>query len=498
MIETGDWIQPHIGGEPYLKKPPLLNWMVALSFLATGAESETAARLVSVLCMLLFALQLLWTPNPLWTIRGRAFGGLFFLTSASLLDKGRLIEMEASYVALTGAAVTQWVAAWARGRRDLGLWLLPALFLALGMLEKGPLHFVFFYGVVLTVLRRDRALRRLISPAHLSSLAVAVGLFVVWTKLARDANPAVREVMAGTWSEQMGSRLDPSRIHLGRWMTSTLRGVLGFAPWILFVPWLLRSVRADEGFHGRRLLVSVALGTALGFGIVALMPGLATRYLLPAYGASAMVTGGAFARFRTPRRVEAVWRHGLSGGLVLLGLAAIVGVLGWARSLGGLCLAVFATALGVFAVALRGRPRTDATLVVATALLAALIWCGFATFEPVVRDGHDRLRAVQRAVEETVPPGETVHVLRPRRNAFLYYVRRPRAYVVKEDRLSDATIRYLIAKDADLANLDALAARRPVRLLELNAAIAPDRRKIKGDWWLVALDGVALPPRDHR
>ncbi len=36
MLETGNWIVPHIGGEPYLRKPPLINWATALSLHKTS------------------------------------------------------------------------------------------------------------------------------------------------------------------------------------------------------------------------------------------------------------------------------------------------------------------------------------------------------------------------------------------------------------------------------------------------------------------------------
>ena len=31
MLATGDWLVPWIGANPYLRKPPLLNWLIASS-----------------------------------------------------------------------------------------------------------------------------------------------------------------------------------------------------------------------------------------------------------------------------------------------------------------------------------------------------------------------------------------------------------------------------------------------------------------------------------
>jgi 4-amino-4-deoxy-L-arabinose transferase-like glycosyltransferase len=57
MLARGDWLVPRIGGEPWLEKPPLPQWLVALSGALTGAVRGDldgfGARLPAVLCGLL-------------------------------------------------------------------------------------------------------------------------------------------------------------------------------------------------------------------------------------------------------------------------------------------------------------------------------------------------------------------------------------------------------------------------------------------------------------
>ena len=47
MLETGQYIVPEVGGEPYLSKPPLVNWLVAASFRLFHSRNEWSARLPS-------------------------------------------------------------------------------------------------------------------------------------------------------------------------------------------------------------------------------------------------------------------------------------------------------------------------------------------------------------------------------------------------------------------------------------------------------------------
>ena len=50
MLLTNSWVVPTLQGEPYLDKPPLMYWLVALSYQAFGVTPE-AARLVPAVCV---------------------------------------------------------------------------------------------------------------------------------------------------------------------------------------------------------------------------------------------------------------------------------------------------------------------------------------------------------------------------------------------------------------------------------------------------------------
>ena len=52
MLETGNYIVPQVGSNPYYRKPPLVNWLVAASFKLFGVRNEWTARLPSALSVL--------------------------------------------------------------------------------------------------------------------------------------------------------------------------------------------------------------------------------------------------------------------------------------------------------------------------------------------------------------------------------------------------------------------------------------------------------------
>src|SRR5688572_15546025 len=101
MLETGNWLVPYVGGEPYLRKPPLVNWMIAGSIKLCGVRNEWSARLPSVLCVLALGLAMAGVMTPWLGARTAAAAALFAIANVAMIEKGRLAEIEAIYVALS-------------------------------------------------------------------------------------------------------------------------------------------------------------------------------------------------------------------------------------------------------------------------------------------------------------------------------------------------------------------------------------------------------------
>src|SRR5215470_9649225 len=109
MLQTGNYIVPQVGSEPYLRKPPLVNWLVAGSFKVFSVRNEWAARLPSVLAVLAVALAFLTITSRALGPNGSLAAAMMWLTNFGLLEKGRLIEIEALYVSFTALAFICWL-----------------------------------------------------------------------------------------------------------------------------------------------------------------------------------------------------------------------------------------------------------------------------------------------------------------------------------------------------------------------------------------------------
>ena len=50
MLDSGQWLVPTIGHEPWLEKPPLVHWSVAAVAAVCGVMNEALARFPSCIC----------------------------------------------------------------------------------------------------------------------------------------------------------------------------------------------------------------------------------------------------------------------------------------------------------------------------------------------------------------------------------------------------------------------------------------------------------------
>ncbi|MFQ3577824.1 MAG: glycosyltransferase family 39 protein, partial [Verrucomicrobiia bacterium] len=290
MLDTGEWIVPHIGGKPYYNKPPLINWLVAASFSIAGERTEGAARAVSVVAVLILALAIYGGCRG-WMGPSSAFiSAVVAITHASMLDKGRLIEIEPLYMALFGVALVLWVAEWAKGERSRPVvqWLAAFFFLGLGILAKGPLHLMFFYGTIIAILWHGRALRELCSLWHAGGVIVMCGVAAAWMIpfFARTSG----DKALGAWRGQMSSRIagEEDRLVSWEWLLNLPKGLANFLPWTLLLVvlvWLFvrrvdRPAPADSDRKpaiGSGMLFALAL-FSMGLGAI---PGILPRYTMP-------------------------------------------------------------------------------------------------------------------------------------------------------------------------------------------------------------------------
>src|SRR5829696_10025077 len=93
MFLRGDWVVPHLQGEPYLDKPPLMYWLVALSYKLFGVQSW-AARLVPALAVHGTILLTYLFGRRLLGERAAVRGAVLLALMPGLVGMGRLLVLD--------------------------------------------------------------------------------------------------------------------------------------------------------------------------------------------------------------------------------------------------------------------------------------------------------------------------------------------------------------------------------------------------------------------
>jgi len=384
MLETGNFIVPQVGSEPYLRKPPLVNWLVAASCKLFGRRNEWTARIPSVLCVLMVALMFVTVARRSLGSDGATIAALIWLTNLGTLEKGRLIEIEALYVSLCAVAMICWLTWWQQKRSPWLTWIVPWIFLGLGWLAKGPIHLLFFYAVVLGVLWQTRRWRDLVHPAHFVGFLVMLAIFAAWAIPFMQMNESAK--VMSKWSGQFAGRVTGEFFHVHVWITALPRALGYFLPWVLVTP-LIRFSRLRDDSE-RKLAWALAWSTGVPLIISNLIPGAAPRYSLPVLTPFCWLLGMVFAQdaFAQPawlnRLGRPLWPRAAR---LFIGLTVAIGLIGFP----------------VAAIASKHRQK--------------------------VKNIADQINSV-------VPANETLYAVRPNYQPFFFYFHGPITYV---DRLAE-------------------------------------------------------------
>jgi len=271
MLDTGDYIVPQVGSNPYFRKPPLINWLVAGSFKVFGVRNEWTARLPSAIAVLAVAVAFVTVARASLGSMGSMIAALVWMTNIGMIEKGRLIEIEALYVSLCGLAIIFWLSFWDQKKSPWLIWIPSSVFLGLGLLAKGPVHLLFFYGIVFAVLWQGKDWRLLVHPAHFVAVAAWAIPFVQRT---------TTEVAVNKWSAQFSGRLEGIGFKFSSWIQNIPRSLMYFLPWLILFPFARFSKFHDEA--QRRFAGALTWGIALPFLAVNLVPGSVARYSMPA------------------------------------------------------------------------------------------------------------------------------------------------------------------------------------------------------------------------
>jgi 4-amino-4-deoxy-L-arabinose transferase-like glycosyltransferase len=179
MITTGDWVVPHLQGKPYLDKPPLLYWLIALSYTLFGV-SEESARLIPALAIHATILAVYLLGRRSLGERTAFWGALLLAIAPGFLGMGRLLILDGLLTLFVTLAIFCTYEAIRNPAFDRRWWYIAALAAGLGVLTKGPISLLLLAPPV-WVYRRLCAERCEIRKRDIAGfLAVVAAINIPW------------------------------------------------------------------------------------------------------------------------------------------------------------------------------------------------------------------------------------------------------------------------------------------------------------------------------
>jgi len=235
MLESGDWIVPHLNGLRYFEKPPLGYWITAASLRVFG-ENNFAMRLPSALATGIIALLLLLfikrhfaNPRLTW------FGPAIFLTLAQVFTLGVTNILDSVLACmLTATMLAFYEAQHTTNRSHRRIWL--AVFgvaCGLAFLTKGFLAFVLPPIAILPFLLWTRRGKDLLSDAWI--VLIALGLVVLpWSIAIQIREPDFWPTFF--WMENVRRFVSPKAEHAKPLYFFLLELLKGAIPWTFLLP----------------------------------------------------------------------------------------------------------------------------------------------------------------------------------------------------------------------------------------------------------------------
>jgi 4-amino-4-deoxy-L-arabinose transferase-like glycosyltransferase len=185
MLETGDFVLPHLNYQPFFDKPILIYWLVAAAYKIVGI-STFAARLPSALSAVAMSVATFVFARAFLTTRTAISAAIILCSSSLLLVVGHVDLIDAPLSLMTELSAFSFFLVVETERRNL-LWLAYAC-LGIGLLLKGPVILFLVGGTIVSYLLATRKIGDMLSALKMlkltPGLVLTLAIAIPWYALA--------------------------------------------------------------------------------------------------------------------------------------------------------------------------------------------------------------------------------------------------------------------------------------------------------------------------
>jgi 4-amino-4-deoxy-L-arabinose transferase-like glycosyltransferase len=315
IYRTGNWLYPTIQGDPFLLKPPLMQWLIAICYHIGGVQEFTTrfpgAFLTALGVPLLYLIGRLAFRENLPAL----FSALVYLTLLPVVRHGRLAMLDGmtiSFFLLLLFCVLK-----ARDNKKYALGI--GFCLGLITLTKGMLVVV-LAGIAGLFIIANKQLAILKNPFLWIGMLLGNAPAVAWyfAQWQHYGDIFLQVHFQSQAFDRLGKAVEGNKGPVWYYLLEVIK--YGF-PWLLFLPGgLYLSWKNRDTAWGCLTLI----GTIVYFVIVSLMGTKLPWYIMPVYPSLALAIGANLSYIWQGGKFRSKFLMGFFGFLVIVGLAGCV------------------------------------------------------------------------------------------------------------------------------------------------------------------------------
>ncbi len=269
MIETGNWLVPHLWYLPHLDKPPMTCWLVAASMKVFG-QNEWAARLPVALA----GISGVWAAFLLGcSLGGRRAGfwsAILLQTNLLYFAMARMLTPDILLTQFVAWAVYFFWRSWLEAKAESGQRKAGKFFawhfagwtaIAMGFLTKGPIALAIpmVAFVTLALFRRSEASGKMLLAGFIAGFALFLVLAAPWFLAVFQRMPESAHYMV---LGQAAGHLLGTTIKNRSGGPFYFFGIVaaGLLPWTWLLGWLWRSPAPQSTVHSPESEIQPAIG----------------------------------------------------------------------------------------------------------------------------------------------------------------------------------------------------------------------------------------------
>lgn len=324
MWVSKDFILPHLNGETYSQKPPLLFWLIILFSLPFGEVTELSARLPSALAGIGCVIATFSLGKRFVGDRAGFLAALILSTSALFLWMSHRVAFDVVLTFFVMMSLICFLKGFSGESNDRQKhFLLFYVFLALAVLTKGPAGFIPPFITVLLYLAVQKKLRFLSKMEMGKGFAIFCLIVFGWVVAAsiKGGHGYMNEIL---FKQNIGRFTDPWDHHKPFYYFF-INFPLNFLPWTFFIPGA--CIYAFSEKEKRRGMLFPFLWFAAVFGFFTICSGKRHIYILPLFPAASLIIAWFLDSFiGSPMDKRFRW-IGYLPGYTLYGILVILGII---------------------------------------------------------------------------------------------------------------------------------------------------------------------------